>query len=115
NFRPVDLKFGLDGALYVLDWFNPIVQHGEQGFREEMRDHTHGRIWRIKYSGNRLDEMVDYTKMTVEELLNNLKSSTNRDKYQIRTQLRTFSKSKVLPILKEWILNLEPEDIDLYK
>ncbi len=117
NFRPVDLKFGPDGALYVLDWFNPIVQHGEQGFREEMRDHSHGRIWRIKYSGRSLDTILDYTQMAVDELLNHLKNSTNREKYQIRTQLRTFSKSKILPILKDWTLNLAPEqvDVDLYK
>ncbi len=115
NFRPVDLKFGPDGALYILDWFNPIVQHGEQGFREEMRDHSHGRIWRIKYSGRSLDAMVDYTQMTVDELLNNLKNSPLREKYQIRTQLRMFSKPEILPILQDWVLNLKSEDINLYK
>ena len=117
NFRPVDLKFGPDGALYVLDWFNPIIQHGEQGFREKMRDHTHGRIWRIKYSGRSANTILDYSQMKVDELLTHLKNSTNREKYQIRTQLRTFSKSKVIPILKDWTLNRKPEqhDVDLYK
>jgi len=113
NFRPVDLKFGPDGALYVLDWFNPIVQHGEQGFREEMRDHVHGRVWRIKYTANSLNAIADYTQMNVNELLNSLKNSTNREKYQIRTQLRTFPNPEVLTVLKNWVLNLDSDNVDL--
>lgn len=46
-FRPVDISIGPDGAIYVADWYNPIIQHGEVDFRDPRRDHTHGRIWRI--------------------------------------------------------------------
>jgi putative heme-binding domain-containing protein len=46
-FRPVDIRMGPDGALYVADWYNPIINHGEVGFRDPRRDRTHGRIWRI--------------------------------------------------------------------
>ncbi|MDB6054057.1 MAG: hypothetical protein JWN25_1580 [Verrucomicrobiales bacterium] len=47
TFRPIDVKLGPDGALYVADWSNPIIQHGEVDFRDPRRDHEHGRIWRI--------------------------------------------------------------------
>ncbi len=47
TFRPIDAKFGPDGALYVADWSNPIINHGEVDFRDPRRDHEHGRIWRI--------------------------------------------------------------------
>jgi hypothetical protein len=50
-FRPIDAKMGPDGAIYIADWYNPIIQHGEVDFRDERRDHTHGRIWRITYKG----------------------------------------------------------------
>src|SRR5690606_28523623 len=73
NFRPVDLKFGPDGALYVVDWFNPIIQHGEQGFREPMRDKSHGRIWRITYKGRDLLEPLNLGQLEVGELLDQLK------------------------------------------
>src|SRR5690606_10234880 len=55
-FRPVDAKIGPDGALYIADWYNPIIQHGEVDFRDPRRDHTHGRIWRVTYTGKPLVE-----------------------------------------------------------
>lgn len=54
TFRPIDVKLGPDGALYVADWSNPIIQHGEVDFRDPRRDHEHGRIWRITAKGRRL-------------------------------------------------------------
>lgn len=53
-FRPIDVKLGPDGALYVADWYNPIIQHGEVDFRDPRRDHTHGRIWRVTVKGREL-------------------------------------------------------------
>ena len=41
-FRPIDVKMGPDGAIYIADWYNPIIQHGEVDFRDPRRDHTHG-------------------------------------------------------------------------
>jgi len=49
TFRPIDVKLGPDGALYIADWSNPIIQHGEVDFRDPRRDHEHGRIWRVTY------------------------------------------------------------------
>ncbi len=47
SFRPVDVKIGPDGAIYLCDWFNPIIGHYQASFRHPDRDKTHGRIWRI--------------------------------------------------------------------
>lgn len=46
-FRPIALKMGPDGALYIADWTNPIINHGEVDFRDPRRDKISGRIWRI--------------------------------------------------------------------
>ncbi len=51
TFRPIDIKLGPDGALYIADWTNPVINHGEVDFRDPRRDHTHGRIWRVTYKG----------------------------------------------------------------
>lgn len=47
NFRPVDLEFGPDGALYICDWFNPLVGHMQHSIRDPSRDRSRGRIWRV--------------------------------------------------------------------
>ena len=54
-FRPIDVKIGPDGAIYIADWYNPIIQHGEVDFRDPRRDHVHGRIWRISHKERDLD------------------------------------------------------------
>jgi putative membrane-bound dehydrogenase-like protein len=46
-FRPVDVRFGPDGALYIADWYNPIIGHYQASFRHPNRDRQHGRIWRV--------------------------------------------------------------------
>lgn len=60
---PVDAKVGPDGAVWVLDWYNFIVQHNptptpERGgytaqtgkgnaYENPLRDKAHGRVWRV--------------------------------------------------------------------
>ena len=56
-FRPIDIRLGPDGALYIADWYNPIIQHGEVDFRDPRRDQVHGRIWRLTAKGRPLSEM----------------------------------------------------------
>lgn len=51
SFRPIDVKMGPDGAIYVADWSNPVINHGEVDFRDPRRDHHRGRIWRISMKG----------------------------------------------------------------
>ncbi len=67
-FRPVDVKFGPDGALYVCDWYNPIIGHYQASFRHPDRDKTHGRIWKVVKKGSPLVKMRDLTILSAEHL-----------------------------------------------
>jgi putative heme-binding domain-containing protein len=51
-FRPVDIKLGPDGALYVADFYNRIIGHYEVPLTHPGRDRRRGRIWRIVYRGH---------------------------------------------------------------
>lgn len=50
-FRPVDLKLGPDGALYIADFYNRIIGHWEVPLSHPGRDRYRGRIWRVVYTG----------------------------------------------------------------
>ncbi len=110
DFRPVDLQFGPDGALYVVDWYNPIINHGERALRDPMRDHTHGRIWRITYKHKEKLKPVDLTKLSINQLLDQLKAYEDRTRYRTRTQLRQMEAGTVLPALEKWLTSLDKSD-----
>lgn len=112
NFRPVDLQFGPDGALYVVDWYNPIINHGERALRDPLRDHTHGRIWRITYKHKKISPPVDLTRLSIEQLLDQLKAYEDRLRYRTRTQLRQLPAETVVPALQKWLAALDVNDKD---
>ena len=110
QFRPVDLQFGPDGALYLVDWFNQVINHGERALRDPNRDKTHGRIWRITYTGKKTLEPVDMSTLKVGQLLDQLKVYEDRTKYRARIQLTEFPKEQVLAALPNWLDKLDAAD-----
>jgi len=51
SFRPVQVKLGPDGALWIADFYNPIIAHYEVPLAHPSRDKTRGRIWRVVWRG----------------------------------------------------------------
>ena len=109
NFRPVDIKIGPDGALYVADWSNPIIQHGEVDFRDPRRDKVHGRIWRITYKDRPLTPFPELMKGTNRELLEQL-LSPHRFVRQQAQRVLTERGTAILPQLHQWAATLNAED-----
>ena len=68
-FRPVAIKFGPDGALYVVDWYNKIIAHGEVAQNHPERDKVRGRIWRITPKGHQHTPAPNLAKASDAELL----------------------------------------------
>lgn len=70
-FRPVDIKLGPDGALYIADFYNSIIGHYEVPLDHPKRDKFRGRIWRITYKGKK-NKPTDLTTASVESLVESL-------------------------------------------
>ncbi len=115
NFRPVALQFGPDGALYVVDWFNPLVGHMQHSLRDPNRDHTRGRIWRITYPKRPLLEQPKIAAATVRELLDLLKVYEDRVRYRARRELRERPAQEVLNALETWIAGLDKNDPEYWR
>jgi len=110
NFRPVDLEFAPDGSLYVIDWHNVLIGHMQHNARDPLRDHVHGRIYRITYPSRPLVKPAKIEGATVSTLLENLKLPEYRSRYRTRRELREHPASEVLPALKAWVAALDKSD-----
>ena len=115
NFRPVDLEFGPDGALYVVDWFNPLVGHMQHSIRDPKRDVEHGRIWRITYPSRPLVEKAKVAGATTPELLDLLRKYEDRTRYRARRELREKKPDEVLAALKTWVEALKKDDPEYWR
>ncbi len=98
-FRPIDVKFGPDGALYIADWYNPIIQHGEVDFRDPRRDHEHGRVWRLTLKGHAAEAWPEIVGKPVPELLEMLKSPRKYVRHFAKRELRDRGAAAVIPAL----------------
>ena len=108
SFRPVDVKLGPDGALYICDWYNPIIGHYQASFRHPDRDKQHGRIWRVTYKDRPLVEPSPIADASIEQLVENLRSPEKFVREQSKRELAGLPKDKVIAELRNWWPRLVP-------
>jgi len=112
NFRPADLEFAPDGSLYIADWHNVLVGHMQHNARDPLRDHVHGRIYRITYPGRPLVEPAEVDGAPIATLLENLKLPEYRSRYRSQRELRGHPAGEVIPAAKAWVAGLDKADPD---
>jgi glucose/arabinose dehydrogenase len=110
NFRPVDAEVGPDGALYFVDWHNPIIGHMQHNLRDTSRDKLHGRVYRVTYPGRPLLKSPHIAGAPIPQLLELLKEPENRVRYRTRIELGARDTNEVLAALHAWIDRLDPKD-----
>lgn len=110
NFRPADLEFAPDGSLYVVDWQNVLIGHMQHNARDPLRDHDHGRVYRITYPSRPLVPVAKVDGAPIATLLENLKLPEYRSRYRSRRELREHKAEEVLPALSKWVAALDKKD-----
>lgn len=111
SFRPVEVHIGPDGAIYVLDWYDPIIGHYQASLRHPDRDKLRGRIWRITAKERPLVKPPQLAGRTVAEWLDHLKSPEFWVRYQVKRLLAAAPADTVVAATNAWIQKLDPKDI----
>src|SRR5690242_467731 len=124
-FRPVDIKLGPDGALYVSDFYNRIIGHYEVPLDHPGRDRERGRIWRIVYKGDAAKApppvMPDYSKMNAQQLVDALGDHNLTNRFLIMNEITDrIGKDAIEPLKKMLAESKDPLQIrhgmwDLYR
>ena len=102
NFRPVDLEFAPDGSLYIADWQNALIGHMQHSTRDPLRDHEHGRIYRVTYPSRPLVTPAKIDGASIEELFANLALPEYRTRYRTRRELRGRDAAEVAKAASAW-------------
>jgi len=106
---PIDAQVGPDGNVWVLDWYNFIVQHNPtpQGYKTgagnayetDLRDKKHGRIYRVVYTKAKPEKQPDLKDAKVETLVETLKNDNLFWRLQAQRLIVERGKDDVLPAL----------------
>ena len=110
NFRPSDMKIGPDGAIYFIDWHNPIIGHMQHNLRDPSRDREHGRAYKITYTGKKALVSPKIDGATVAELLEVLKEPEDRVRARARMELGARTSADVIAAAKKWVAGLDKKD-----
>ncbi|MEX1011169.1 MAG: PVC-type heme-binding CxxCH protein [Balneolaceae bacterium] len=123
-FSPIQSKVGPDGALWVIDWYNLIIQHNptpggwERGegnaYINEHRDTEHARIYRVVYEGEEDQyQAFDLDGATPTELVRALTHSNMFWRLTAQRLLVERGETDVLPALYELVRNEDVDEIGL--
>jgi putative heme-binding domain-containing protein len=110
NFRPVDIRIGPDGAIYIADFYNTIICHQDDYFRDPTRDLHHGRIWRLSVKDSPLAPKPKIVGESIDELLEQLKSPERWTRQQVKFELGKRDTSEVGEAAVRWARRLKNDD-----
>ena len=118
-FAPIQMRVGPDGALWIIDWYNLIIQHNptppgyEQGegnaYDNELRDRQHSRIYRIVAEDAPASTPMNLAGASPEQLVNALMSDNMFWRMTGQRLLVERGNDDVLPRLYELV---EDERVD---
>lgn len=111
-FRPADLEYGMDGALYVSDFCSPIIGHAQHPMRDPSWDHDYGRIWRVVHQEKPLvKNFPEIEGETPENLCKLLLHPQDHVRRHARIELRKNG-AKAFAAIDRWISQIDRSSPD---
>lgn len=120
---PIAAEVGPDGTLWVIDWYNYIIQHNPipvgfqkgkgNAYETPLRDKTHGRIYRIEYSGGPKSPKMNLEKANSKELVQALKSDNLFWRLTAQRLLVERTDTSIVPDLFELVSDQNVDEIGL--
>ena len=98
-FRPVDIKVGPDGAIYVADMYEQKIDHASH--YQGRVDKNSGRIYRLKAKGAPSAKIVDLAAKSSAELLDVLRSENKERRQAALRLIADRNDSALAPVLRE--------------
>lgn len=115
KFRPIDIRMGPDGAIYVADLYQQIIQHNQVDFRDPRRDHTRGRVWRIVRKDRPLVAIPKLVGVPAREVAAHLQDAEPWTRLHARRALAERDAAESAAAVTAWIAQLEPNDAHLQR
>ena len=108
-FRPVALRTGPDGCLYIVDWYNKIISHNEVPRNHPERDKKRGRIWRVKHTGTRPFDVPDFNMLSGDELIAKLGGPSIPQSHMAWQAITDRQMKELAPKLKKIVADKKAE------
>jgi hypothetical protein len=120
---PIEAQVGPDGHMWVIDWYNFIVQHNPtpagyrtgkgSAYETELRDKTHGRIYRVVYTKAKPEQPFTLKDATPEMLVETLKHPNMTWRQHAQRLLVERGKADVVPALEKLIADKTVDETGL--
>ena len=118
---PIAAEVGPDGALWMIDWYNYIIQHnpiprgwkgGKGGaYDTPLRDKRHGRVYRITWEAGKPSRQFDLHQASNQELIEALRSDNMLWRMHAQRLLIERDDKKVVPDLIKLIDDRSVDEI----
>jgi len=116
---PVFAQVGPDGAVWVADWYSFIIQHNPvpkgfsngsgNAYETDLRDYTHGRIYRIGYNDAPIYQPIQLSK---EDVKGNIKALSNNNLFWRLTAQRLLVERGKQDIVPALIMLIQNKSVD---
>jgi putative membrane-bound dehydrogenase-like protein len=120
---PIMAEVGPDGNMWVIDWYNYIIQHNptpagfktgkHAAYESNLRDHSHGRIYRVVYKPAAAKPAMTLAGATPQKLVETLKNDNLLWRRHAQRLLVERGQQDVVPDLAKLVADKSVDGIGL--